>query len=87
MRAKFTATAKDVGQLLLLRVRHRDRIAVFLNGADIFLAERGSGDYEAFPLPSAAMRALAIGENVIAVSSEQRGDSRVLDVGLFVAPK
>lgn len=57
---------------------------IYLNGTQIF-AERGHlSDYKEVPLGDAALKALRIGRNVLAVHCHQTAGGQFVDVGLVV---
>ncbi len=80
LRTRFALT--KIPKSLVLTFYHDEDIEVFLNGTPVFSRKHYRVDYTEVQLPQAAVDALVVGSNVVAVSCRQTGGGQYVDVGL-----
>lgn len=83
LRKTFRLT--EMPRFLILSITHKDAAAVYINGIQVYHAQRGGGpDHRLIQLPAEALTALVVGSNSLAVScTNERGDVQFIDVGLY----
>ncbi|HND52549.1 MAG TPA: DUF1553 domain-containing protein, partial [Pirellulaceae bacterium] len=83
LRTKFTLKdSQDLPRGLTLNVHHDEDVEVYLNGVRVYAATGFLRDYTQVALDAAALQALQVGENVLAVHCRQTGGGQYIDVGL-----
>ena len=82
-----TFTLDKVPTAATLYAHYDEDLKVFINGVEIFSRLGYTQKYEAIPLSANALKALKLGENVIAVSCHQTTGGQYVDVGLAVEAK
>ena len=83
LRKTFRAEAKP--SALSLDLHHDDEIEVYLNGKPILKKNGHLIAYERVVLPPAALEAIVVGDNVLAVHCHQTSGGQYVDVGLVPA--
>jgi hypothetical protein len=71
---------------LMLSLHHDEDVTVFLNGVRVHAAKGYTTAYQRVPLGPEALKALRVGENVLAVHCKQTTGGQYIDVGLVSGP-
>jgi hypothetical protein len=71
---------------LWLRLHHDEDVVISLNGQVVFERRGYTTEYLDLELPAAALAALVVGRNVVAVDCTQTGGGQYLDLGLYGGP-
>ena len=79
-----TFTLDKVPTALTLYTHYDEDIKVFINGVEVFSKLGYTQSYQKIALSNDALKALELGENVIAVSCHQTTGGQYVDVGLAV---
>ena len=69
-----------------LKIRHDDNATAYLNGKEIYTAEKLEGKFVYVPINDATKSLLKKGENVLAVYAKNTGGPSYLDFGLVEEP-
>ncbi|MFQ3592133.1 MAG: DUF1553 domain-containing protein [Gemmataceae bacterium] len=76
----------EVPEALSLNIHHDEDVIVYLNGVRIYTAKGYTTAYQRIPLGPEAVKALQLGQNVLAVHCKQTVGGQYLDVGLIGGP-
>ena len=64
---------------------HHDDVEVFVNGARVYDKKGAYGDYQTIAIDLAGLKALKVGDNVLAIHCHQGNGSQFIDAGLNTA--
>jgi len=71
---------------LFLKIRHDDNATAYLNGKEIYSAQKLVGMFVYIPIDEATKKLLVKGTNVLAIYAKNTGGPSYLDVGLVEEP-
>ncbi|MEL6716620.1 MAG: DUF1549 domain-containing protein, partial [Planctomycetota bacterium] len=82
IRCRTTFRLERIPSALLLDLHHDEDVEVFLNGVRVLARAGYVQRYRSIQLGTAALDALVVGRNVVAVECRQTGGGQFVDVGL-----
>ena len=71
---------------MFLKIRHDDNATAYLNGKEIYSAQKLEGKFVYVPIDESVKKLLKNGSNVLAVYAKNTGGPSFLDVGLVEEP-